>query len=91
LNLFDEPSSNLFGILGLASEELLKSSGGEQLPYTNVWPSYASRSALGTPGYEEYLERYMSEVQPPFLCFDHYPLLSGTQITPDYFYNWAVI
>lgn len=91
LNLFDEPNSNLFGILGFAREEVLKWSGGEQLPYINVWPSYASRSALGTPSYEEYLERYMSEVQPPFLCFDHYPLLSGTQITSGYFYNWAVI
>jgi len=30
-------------------------------------------------------------VKPPLLCFDHYPLLSGTQITSNYFYNWAVI
>jgi len=46
---------------------------------------------LGTATYEGYLERYMSRVRPPILCFDHYPLLSGGGITADYFYNWATI
>jgi hypothetical protein len=57
----------------------------------NVWPSYASPSALETATYEGYLDRYMSTVHPPLLCFDHYPLVSGGGITGDYFYNWAAI
>ena len=90
LNLYDEPSSRLFGILALARQALQRHAP-EELPYINVWPSYASSSALGTATYEGYLERYMSRVHPPILCFDHYPLLSGGGITADYFYNWATI
>jgi hypothetical protein len=90
LNLYDEPSRAQFGIVGYA-KEVLQGLAAEQLPYVNIWPSYASLSALGTSSYEEYLRLYLSEVKPPLLCFDHYPLLSGTQITSSYFYNWAVI
>jgi hypothetical protein len=56
----------------------------------NVWPSYASTSALGTATYEAYLDQYMLKVAPPVLSFDHYPLLENG-ITADYFYNWAEI
>ena len=90
LNLYDEPSRDLFGIVGYA-REVLKGLAPDELPYVNVWPSYASNSALGTSTYEEYLRLYLSEVAPPLLCFDHYPLLEGREITSDYFYNWAVI
>jgi hypothetical protein len=90
LNLYDEPSRDLFGIVGYTRETLQGLAPGES-PYVNVWPSYASNSALGTSTYEEYLRLYLREVAPPFLCFDHYPLLEGTEITSDYFYNWAVI
>ena len=91
LNLYDEPNSRLFEILGFAKEEVLQRWTPEQLPYVNAWPSYASPNSLGSATYEEYLQRYMSEVASPLLSFDHYPLLSGMQITSDYFYNWAVI
>ncbi len=90
LNLYDEPGSGLFRILGVARQALQNRAPGE-LPYVNVWPSYAHQSALGTATYEEYLDRYMEVVEPPLLCFDHYPLLSGGGITGDYFYNWATI
>jgi hypothetical protein len=90
LNLYDEPSRSLIGIVGYAKEVVQGVAAG-QLPYVNTWPSYASSSALGTSSYEEYLRLYLSEVKPPLLCFDHYPLLSGTQITPSYFYNWALM
>ena len=90
LNLYDEPGRALFGIVGYA-RGVLQGLAPDRLPYVNAWPSYASSSALGTSSYEEYLQLYLAEVNPPFLCFDHYPLLSGTGVTPDYFYNWAVI
>jgi hypothetical protein len=90
LSLYDEPSRVQFGIVGDA-KEVLEGLAAEQLPYVNIWPSYASLSSLVTSSYEEYLRLYLSEVKPPLLCFDHYPLLSGAQITSNYFYNWAVI
>jgi len=90
LNLYDEPSS-LFGILRVARRTLQRRAPREELPYINVGPSHSSPRALGIATYEGYLERYMSKVHPPLLCFDHYPLLSGGGITVDYFYNWATI
>jgi hypothetical protein len=90
MNLYDEPPRRRFGILGFAKGELQRLAP-EQLPYVNVWPSYASPSALGTRTYERYLELYRSEVDPPLLSFDHYPLLSKNKITGSYFSNWAVI
>ena len=75
----------------LAKDEVELRFEGEELPYVNIWPSYASPSALGTKTYQKYLEIYFRDVAPPLLCFDHYPLLSRNRITSDYFYNWAVI
>ncbi len=90
--LDDEPGKSLFPILEFAKEEVRQAFGGEELPYVNVWPSHASpRYALQAESYTDYLESYMAEVAPPFLSFDHYPLLSGERTTPDFFHNHAVI
>lgn len=91
LNLYDEPHRSLFDILEFAKNEVLQRFSGEQLPYVNVWPSYVYSGALGVPTYVDYLRRYLGGVRPPVLCFAHYPLLGGTSVTSDYFYNWAVI
>ena len=91
LNLFDEPHRSYFGRLRLAKDEVEQQFAGAELPYVNIWPSYASPNALGTKTYQRYLELYFSEVSPSVLSFDHYPLLSRNRITSDYFYNWAVI
>jgi hypothetical protein len=90
LNLYDEPGSTLFKILGFA-RQVLRRQAPRELPYVDVWPSYATPDAMGTRTYEGYLERYMRTVHPPLLCFSHYPLLSGGGTTGDYFYNWATI
>jgi hypothetical protein len=89
LNLYDEPNSRLFGILAYAKRELQRLAP-EELPYINVWPSYAAPRALGARTYREYLNRYLSTVSPPLLSFDHYPLLAKG-ITSDYFANWVQV
>jgi hypothetical protein len=91
IHLYDEPHKRLFGRLAFAKNEVLGQFAREELPYINVWPSHASPSkALGTKTYADYLRAYRTQVAPPLLCFDHYPLLSKG-ITPDYYYNWSVI
>ena len=88
INLYDEPNKRLFGRLAFAKNEVINQFGGEELPYINVWPSHASpKNALGAKSYSDYLRAYRAQVNPPLLCFDHYPLLSKG-ITPDYYYNW---
>ena len=90
--LYDEPGRTLFADLKFAREEVERIFGGDELPYVNAWPSYASpRNALQAPSYQDYLTSYNDVIAPPFLSFDHYPLLTDERITPDYFYNHAVI
>ena len=99
LLLYDEPHRGLFGILRRAKEQVEQKVGGGDLSYVNVWPSHASpKNALGAESYTDYLEKYMNEtkypnsaVAPPVLSFDHYPLLSDERMTPDFFYNHALI
>jgi hypothetical protein len=88
LVLYDEPSSTDFPILGFGTQKLGELAPG-QLPYVNLY-SARSLNNLGTRTYAEYVERYLKTVKPPVLCFSHYPLLEGTKITRDYFYNWAL-
>ncbi len=90
INLYDEPKANLFGKVAYA-KDFLRELDADLLPYVNVWPSYASPAAMGVGDYPTYLQRYMGDVRPPMLSFDHYPLLAGKSHTGDYFYNWEVI
>jgi hypothetical protein len=93
--LYDEPGRTQFADLRFARREVEKIFGPDELPYVNAWPSYAAReSALQAPSYTEYLDSYMNgrrSISPPFLSFDHYPLLANEKTTPDFFYNHAVI
>jgi hypothetical protein len=90
LFLWDEPSSELFGILGHA-REVLQGLNGELLPWADDFPYTKNPIMLGTSTYEEYLRLYVDEVKPSFISFNHYPLVSSTEITPNYFLNWAEI
>jgi hypothetical protein len=92
LNLYDEPSSDLFKILASARQRL-QGLDPKQLPWVNLLPYTRNSTQLGTrvSDYNGYLELYRREVNPPFISFDHYPLLSGTAITAGYFDNWAMI
>lgn len=94
LYLYDEPSTDEFALLGYARAQTQQQSSGRLLPFANLYP-YTNGSdtlaSLGATSYDDYLKRYRSEVSPPFICFDHYPLLSGSAITEDYFQNWAAI
>lgn len=97
--LYDEPGRTLFSDLRFARQEVGRIFGPDELPYVNVWPSYASpKNALEAKSYTDYLGFYMDEtrypdsaVAPPFLDFDHYPLLVDERTTADFFYNHAVI
>jgi hypothetical protein len=90
LNLFDEPSRSLFDRVALARATLVRAAP-HLLPYTNAHASYAGEDEWGTSTYEEYISSFIEVVRSPVLSFDHYPLLAGSAITQDYFFNWSVI
>ncbi|MGQ9524898.1 MAG: beta-galactosidase, partial [Armatimonadota bacterium] len=74
LLLQDEPNSSSFAALGTTVRELRQKAPG-LLGFINLFPNYATPAQLGCDSYEEYVSRFVSEVRPDVLCFDHYPLL----------------
>lgn len=75
--LADEPHVSSFPALGKAVAAVRKYAPGK-LAYINLFPGNGTAmkdgelSKLGTKTYTEYLERYVQEVKPQFLCYDNY-------------------
>jgi len=77
-HICDEPSALDFPALGKAVAAAKKYAPGKLAPI-NLYPDYATlwqmnqiKSQLGTQSYTEYLERFVNEVKPQFLCYDNY-------------------
>ncbi len=72
----DEPGITDFPALGKAVAAVKKYAPGK-LAYINLFPDYATLGApdtsqLGTPSYDEYLERFVAEVKPQLISYDNY-------------------
>lgn len=72
----DEPGAAVFPALAKAVQAVKKYAPGK-LAYINLYPDYATlgaknKSQLETESYTEYLERFVSEVQPQLLSYDNY-------------------
>ena len=80
IDIGDEPSALDFEYLNSIAQ-LLNASPFELVPYLNLYPNYAAVSQnsdgealnqLGTASYAEYIERYVQEVDLPYLSYDFY-------------------
>jgi len=74
--IVDEPGASFFPQMALAVQTVKELMPGK-LAYINLFPSYATLGApnlsqLETKTFDEYLERYISEVKPQFLSYDDY-------------------
>jgi hypothetical protein len=74
--IMDEPGVAAFSKLAKAVAAVKKYAPGK-LAHINLYPNYATLGApdtsqLGTATYTEYLERFVTEVKPQFLCYDNY-------------------
>ena len=76
----DEPSSLDFEHYGKAIELIEKRFPGK-FPYLNIYPSYAVKGSntleeitcqLGADSYAAYIDRFVSHVRTPYICFDYY-------------------
>lgn len=88
--LHDEPNHELFRALGEISGEFQRRDP-DRIPYINLFPTYANVEQLGTPNYEDHLDKYLSIVQPTVLSYDHYALRRDGTDRPDYFENLDLI
>ena len=72
--LSDEPSAGDYSFLANLSAEVSRRAPGK-LRFINLLPSYATKGGrktqLGTKTYDEYVARFVQEVQPDLLCMDY--------------------
>jgi hypothetical protein len=93
-HLIDEPNASQFPALGRLVA-YLRQHDPAHLAYINLFPTYATNEQLGTKGdmvtaYREYLSRYVEEVKPALISYDHYQFkLQGDG--DQYFLNLALI
>jgi hypothetical protein len=88
LRIADEPSPVHYPRFGMISE-VLDGLSPQSMWHFNLRPVYGTGSEAGI--YREHVSRYVHQVRPSFISFDHYPLLTDGTIRPTYFLNWALI
>lgn len=88
--LRDEPNAALFPTLAEAYDAY-EAMTEDKIPYINLFPSYANEQQLGTPTYEEHLQKFFDTVDPQlYTSVDIYPMNIASSINSDYFYNLDV-
>lgn len=88
--LRDEPNAEMFPALA-AYTAALRKAAPDARAYINLFPNYASEAQLGTPTYDEHLERFITTVKPPFVSYDHYALMEGGTLRGGYFQNLEAV
>jgi hypothetical protein len=87
--VFDEPNADQFEAVGAVVAELRKADP-RHLAYVNLLPDYVVPRDLRAESYEEYVERFITEVHPQLLSFDYYPF-GRRRDRSTFFANLAVI
>jgi anti-sigma factor RsiW len=85
----DEPGADLFPQMGRVARAF-RDADPRHAVCANLFPTHATTEQLAAANYDEYLRRYLETVNPPFLCYDHYPFLPGGKDRPDFFLNLAL-
>ncbi len=88
--LRDEPSRADFPELGEWARRI-QSVDKAHFCYLNLFPTYASKSQLGTETYREYVETFLKEIPAQFISYDHYPLMKNRVSSKDYYENMELV
>lgn len=88
--LRDEPSTRAFVGLGKWKAAYNAAAPGKTC-YINLFPNYASAGQLGADTYEDYLERFVAQVQPDFISYDNYSLFEDGSLRAEYFTNLEAV
>lgn len=88
----DEPGIDLFPRVGAINQHLLKRDP-RHVPFINLLPNYAEQDGKrwSLPNYEGTLARYLEEVKPALVCWDHYRQLMGEGDESHYWYNLETV
>lgn len=86
----DEPTAKRFEILGKIVSAF-KRFDPERTTMINLFPTYASSSQLGTSTYKQYLDRFLAEVKPAYISYDHYHFLRNQNPRQGFFTNLELV
>ncbi len=88
----DEPAVPAFARTGLITQYLLKKDP-KHLPYTNILPNYAGGDGgqWSKPKYEGTVAKYIEEVNPTLMSWDHYRQMMGGGDESFYWQNLEVM
>jgi hypothetical protein len=86
----DEPSTVEYERLREITHELRRLDP-ERPSYINLYPNYASEQQLGCATYDEHVQRYVDEVQPPLVSYDHYCFFQDGVHRDVYFENLRIV
>lgn len=88
--LQDEPNSDLFPILSRLVAAFKKYDPTRET-FIDLFPVYADPAALKTKDYNEYVDRHLNEVNPSYLCYDHYHFMENEPHRKQFFENFEII
>jgi hypothetical protein len=87
--IIDEPGASRFANLAKVVSHI-RAKDPLKLSLINMFPIYATNDQTNTSSYTEYISRFLNEVKPEMLSYDHYHFLTGSD-GPDYFKNLGII
>ncbi|MEO8601755.1 MAG: hypothetical protein ABI629_04170 [bacterium] len=87
--LADEPTTAAFASVATAVAALRRADPA-RLAYVNLLPDYVPPPLLGAESYDDYLQRFASEVRPQLLSVDYYPF-GATKDRSTFFANLAAL
>lgn len=86
--LRDEPTTHGFAELKQFKDRI-RACDDKHMLYLNLLPIYVNPKALGTDTYEEYLQRFVDEIDLGFFSYDNYPVImhKGDTVLRENFYQ----
>ena len=87
--ILDEPNAAKFDRIAEIFTYLKDKDPGHPA-YVNLFPTYATPQQLGTETYEQHVQSFLEKVKPPFLSYDHYPIMAKG-LREDYYLNLETI
>lgn len=86
----DEPTADRFDDLAPVVRKL-HAEDPERLAYINLLPDYIAPEHLQAESYRDYVESFLTKVQPRLLSYDHYPFKKDNVDRPSFFENLGTI
>lgn len=87
--LKDEPPASEVSYYAKLAK-LIESVDNTRFCYINLLPTYAGPEIFAASTYNEYIQRYITEIPLKILSFDHYPII-GAKIRFDWYKNLEII